>query len=144
MRFIYLVLLGLIIFNGVIIAFSDFFPLANQDVHAVNVTDEYGDSYGNLNQGLFGSVWADAISVGGAVFGLAILLGVLAKQVALFAGIGGFIAVLCGLWSATNGIVTNITNYPVVNTLVTIIIIVIGIIAVFSVIEMLNAQGGVN
>lgn len=145
MRFIYKILIGLILFNGILIAFSDFFPESTESEHAIDVADtESISDYGNLNQGLFGSMWTDALAVGGSVFGLAILMGVLAKQVALFAGIGAFMAVLTGLWSATNGVVTKLVDYPIVNSVVTLIIIVIGIISVFSVIEMLNAQRGAD
>lgn len=145
MRFIYKVLIGLIIFNGVIIAFSSFFPDASESEHAIDVTGDSSISgYGTIDQGLFGSMVADCIAVGGAVFGLNLLAGILTHQVGLFMGIGAFIAVLSALWSATNGVITSLIDYPIVNSLVTIIIIVIGVIAVFSVVEMLNAQRGAD
>lgn len=145
MRFIYKILIGLIIFNGVLIAFSPFFPASTESKHAIDVTgDDDITQYGGLDQGLFGDVWGTALSVGGVVFGASLLLGVLAKQVALFVGIGAFIAIITGLWSITNGVVVRLVNYPIVNTLVTLIIIIIGIVGVLSVVEMLNAQRGAD
>ena len=39
MRFIYKILIGLVIFNGVLITLSNFFPGSAQDVYAVDVTE---------------------------------------------------------------------------------------------------------
>lgn len=145
MRFIYKILIGLIIFNGVLILFAGFFPDATESGYATNVTDEDAISgYGNINQGLFGSMWTTAVGVGGAIFLASIVLSILTHQYALFMSVGGFIAILSALWSITSGIITKITDYQIVSGLVTIIIIVIGIIAVLSVVEMLNAQRGAD
>lgn len=150
MRNIYFILLGLIIFNGVLIALAGFFPYSIYETETVayNVTNAYGETYGSMDQGIFGlmfnTITGSALTTGIAIFGVAILAGVLSKQVALFIGIGAFISVLCTTWVVVNGIVTKLANYAIVNTLVTLIIIAIGFVALLSVVEMLNAQGGVN
>ncbi|RLG44515.1 MAG: hypothetical protein DRN81_04400 [Thermoproteota archaeon] len=146
MRFIYVVLLGLIIFNGVIIAMSPFFPASlDTDEHAVDIRgNETIGAYNTLSPSLFSNIWLQALSVAGAVFIGAIVIAVLSQQYALFIGIGGFIAIVSGLWSVTNGIILKMSNSIYVNTLLQIIIICIGIIAVFSMVEMLNSQRGAD
>ena len=145
MRFIYKILFGLIIFNALIILFSGFFVGTLETDKAVDVAGNSTLSqYKDVDQGLFSNMWTNALLVGSAVFSLSILLGVLAKQVALFAGIGAFVALVTSVYSSVNSVIGGLGDYPIVSGLITIVTIVIGLIAVFSVIEMLNAQRGVD
>ena len=141
MRFLYKLLFGLIIFNAMLILIADFFPASVEEEKA---TDSDYSEYETIDQGLFQNMWVRALSTGGAVFGLSLIAGVLARQVALFAGIGAFIALFVGLWSGASAIITRITNYPVVDGLMNVITICIGILMVISVIEILTAQRGAD
>jgi len=147
MRFLYKVLIGLIIFNGVLILFSDFFPYSGEGEQAYDVLKEGEEGFESeykLDEGLFGGVLTDAVGVAGTVLASAVIIGILSHQVTLFVGVGAFIAVVSGLWVTTNGVLTKLANYPIVNGLVTIITIVIGILAVLTVVEIFTAQRGVD
>jgi len=145
MRFLYKLLLGLIIFNAMLILFSGYFPDSGQETYATTPDDGYTGYKSFQNANIFSTMWTSGLTTGVAVFGMALLFGVLAKQVALFAGIGAFIAVFTGLWAGASGVIFNMTNaYPMVHGLAIIITICIGVIAVFSVVEMLNGQRGMD
>lgn len=144
MRFIYLLLLGLVIFQGMLVTLSPFFPGATEHEYSMDVQSELQE-YGNLSSSqMFSSMWATALTAGGAIFGVSLLIGVFSRNLPLFAGIGAFIGLLTGLWVSTASILTPITSYPYVSGLFAIITIATGIIATFSVVEMLTGQGRVS
>lgn len=143
MRFIYVVLLGLIIFNGTLLLFADLFPSSTEEDHAVDVSDELG-SYSDVGEGLLENVVGGGLTVSVSIFAVSAIIGVITKQLGLFIGIGAFAAVVGGLWAATSSIIFNIGDYPIVSGLITLITIAIGVVFVFSVIDLLTAQRGVN
>lgn len=156
MRFIYKLLFGLIIFNACIMLFSGMFNYASVsdlDEDAVDVEDEYGDTYGNP-----GNLWSGIVSNLFSLPSIAALLiifagsGVVGKftsgnySLTLVTGIGLFIGLLSALWISTFQTITEITSSYglLLNGLVSIITIVVGLLMVFSIIEMLVGQHGVN
>lgn len=143
MRFIYIFLIGLVVFNGVLIGISGFFPGTTEDEKATDVVNEdLGSDYLSMDTGLFADIWAQALFVSGSIFLVSTVLAVISQQYALFMGIGAFIAIISGLWSITSGVILKISNSTYVNSLIWIVFLAIGILTVFSVIEMLNAQRG--
>lgn len=145
MRFIYVLLLGLVIFNGMLIVFANagFFPDATELDKAEDVFEGQSD-YKGLSAGLLGTMIGGGLTTAGLIFTGSVLLGVLSKQVGLFLGIGAFASVVGGLWAATYRVIFDIGEYQVVDELLLLLTISIGIVFVFSTIEMLNAQKGVN
>lgn len=147
MRFLYKILIGLIIFNGVLVLFgSEFFPHTTYDekaVDVVNTTEVSG--FRTLDQYLFEDAWSTAGTVGLAIFGVSLVIGYLTRNLALFIGIGAFISILCSVWMVTIGTIDEfVGSYPVVKGLILIITIVIGILAVLTVVEILTEQRGVD
>lgn len=143
MRFIYIILLGLIIFNGTLILFSPLFPDAVEDSAAVDVFDDDGvGGYGNIGTNLFKSMFSVSnMLVVSGIFGIGVLLSLVSRNPTIGVGIGLFAAVIGGLWNATSRVIFGLTDYPIVSGISTLLTIVIGVILVFTVLEMLTGQG---
>lgn len=143
MKFIYVVLLGLIIFNGTILLFADFFPDNTEVDHAVDVETELSE-YGNVGEDMLSTFVGNGLTTSLAIFSGAIVVGLLTKQLGLFIGIGAFASVVGGLWASTSSIIFNINDNSIVSGLITLITIAIGIVFIFSVVDMLTGQRSVN
>jgi hypothetical protein len=144
MRFIYVILIGLIVFNGLLIVFTPLFPGNTYSDSAIDVEDElsgYEDFSGSLLSTLIGNAWA----VGIGIFTFTTIIGALTGHLGLFMGVGAFVSVVCGLWYTTMGVIGSITaEYEIVSSIVSIITICIGVIFVFSVVELFTGQKAVN
>jgi hypothetical protein len=149
MRFFYTLLIGLLIFNSMIIAFAVFFPQSDEHRHADDMTDT------DFAEGPTKGVWqriAGLDSTGGAGVAVAIgsfvgmaLVGWITKQYALFLGVGVYISTVALIWADTSGIISRLTSdYAVVSDIMIIITIGLTALFIFSIIEMFNAQKGVN
>lgn len=144
MRFIYVVLISLIVFNGLVVALAPLFPGNTYSDVGVDVEDEL-DSYSGFSSDMLGTLIGNAWGVGIGIFVFSVVIGALTGHLGLFMGIGAFVSVVCSLWYSTMGIIGVLTDgFDYVNSIVTIITIVIGVIFVFSVVEMLTGQKAVN
>ena len=144
MRFIYTLLLGLIIFQAMIIIVSPFFPSTTYESQTANMSEleEYGDlSSSKFLEVMFQEGVGQAFETAGAVFGIALIGGILTRNLPLFLGIGGLVSLLTGLWRLTSSFLFSITNYPYVRELFTLITIATGIVLVITIIETLTGQG---
>ena len=145
MRFIYKVLIGLVIFNGMVLALTSFFPYTLEAEHATDIVQDSNlDGYESLSPAIFSSIWGQAGAVALGIFVGSLAIAIISQQYALFIGIGAFISFITMIWSLTSSIVLKMGNYPIVNSILTIILICIGIISVLSIVEMLNAQRGAD
>jgi len=154
MRFIYFILIGLVVFNASIVLLADTFNYASTtslDENAVNATDSMIATYGepgNLWSGILNNLFSlEVIFTLLFIFGSSNLLGRWTGgqySTTLIAGIGIFIGVISALWIATFKTINNLVgNYgSLMNGIVTIVTIAIGIIIVFSIVEMLVGQQG--
>lgn len=148
MRFINVVLLGFIIFNGMLFV-SSYFITGGAEAGAVNVTtdetyadySDFGDP-GNLFS-IFFSPTGIALTVIGTVTGLA--LSFLTKSV-IPLGVGAFLGIFSAIIVNIYGVIYSITApYGwVLNALFAIIMICIGIIVLFNVTDALMSQQGSN
>jgi len=141
LRFIYILLLGMLIFNGMLIIFSPFFPAETLvfNPSAVDPGVSHG-TYANLgNQNLIG----DMILTSGGIFAAAMILAVVTQSV-IWVGAGSFIAFIAGLWVGISQPITGIIGYFSVAgvSLYSLFMICVGIIVTASVIEMFVQQKG--
>lgn len=145
MRFIYTILLGLIIFQAMIIIVSPFFPSTTYESQTANITSEL-EEYGNISSSsflerMFQKEGGQAFGTAGAIFGASLVIGIFTRNLPLFLGIGGLVSLLTGLWRLTSSFLFSITNYPYVKELFTLITIATGIVLVITIIETLTGQG---
>ena len=145
MRFVYKILIGLLIFNSMLLLFAPFFPVETTTISesATNITsDSEFTSYQNIGSaGMIGNM----ILTGGGVFAGAIVLGLLTQQLGLFIGAGSFIALISGLWVGASGVIVPILQIAdnwIVMAMYSLITVIIGIVAVIAVVEMFTAQQG--
>jgi len=151
MRFIYTLLLGLIIFQAMIIIVSPFFPSTTYESQTTNISEL--EKYGNLSsseeflEDTFRFSLTDpsqsgqAFGTAAAIFLVSLSAGVLSRNLPIFLGIGGLVSLLTGLWRLTSSFLFSITNYPYVRELFTLITIATGIVLVITIIETLTGQG---
>jgi hypothetical protein len=146
MRFLYKMLIGLILFNSMLMTFSYFFPMSNIESKAHNITgDPTYTSYGNMETGIFKNMYMSALASGGVIFLGSILIGAFTGSFNLWVGIGAVVSIFVGLWNMSWGVIKGLTDsYPVVKDLVFIMSIIIGILAVMSIAEILTAQRGAD
>lgn len=140
MRFLYKILLGVILFNACLILFAPIFPLSIEGDKAVDVTEEL-EGYGEFSNpaDLFGIV---DIGAGLTVFGVAIIIGYVTKNLPMFIGIGAFMSIFTSLWLVAGDVMVEITRYDYVGELFTIVTLCLGIIAVITMGEILTGGGG--
>jgi len=144
MRTIYVILLGLILFQGVFIAISDSFPYSggikqNIDNPMQNETlAEYSPS--SIDTIFIGLL--TGAGIGGFIGGLGFLYFLGTKNypaagLCLFIGI--ILGLLVGSWQMISTI--NLTNNPTVTIFIDLIFLVIGIVSLFAVADMFAPQG---
>ena len=151
MRFIYKLLLGLIIFNGMLVLLASMFPVYQPGAVDVTGDTDYAkfSSLSNPNM-----LW-NMIIVGGAAT-LSTLVGVtvfgwFSRGISINAlqvvGIASFIGAVTGLWFGVSQVFTAISSFAdnqYFTGFYAIITICIGIIVAWSVIEMFIGQTGVD
>ena len=149
MRFIYTILLGMIIFNGVLIGFSSFFPTTtSSSIDSVNVTDSSISGYGDIQDisSSLTSILSQAFTIGGIIFAAAAITSFITHN-NIYLGIGAFIAVIVAIYGTfAKPIHTILNTYsPTVGIyLFDLFMIIFGIIILLSVVEMLSGQTGVD
>jgi len=161
MRFIYMILIGLIVFNASLMLYAGSFDYASTsglENNAVNTTVKYS-RYGDVT-----NLW-DAVILGTddtpglfnivtitTVLGTMGIGGLIGKftggqySITLVAGVGMFIGIIMSFWNQTFFVISNLTGAYgwLLNGLVTIISMAIGIIIIFNVIELFTGQQGVS
>jgi len=165
MRFIYTILLGMVIFQGMLIVLSPVFPTGSTNVgdYAVDPGDIETDPSGDYSYD--STKFKDVSNVGDIIlssftnwYTLAIIAAFVAasgvtgaflggvRNVPMALGVGLFIGVIASIWNSTIGYVTNLTNNNVyISGVFTITTVGIGILIVFLVAEFFMGQTqGVN
>lgn len=149
MKFIYVLILGLVLFNGFLLAFSSFFPQSAygpENPNVANVANEtVTSSYsgGIVNLGSFG---VDALLTGGVTMGAIIsfaLLGAIigrGQNLPLWLGVGVIIGLISSLWLITTKVFTPMFGYPVVREIYTVITIVIGILVILGLADIVTLR----
>jgi hypothetical protein len=142
MRFLYKMLIGLILFNAMLTIFAGFFPMSSEGELAHNVTgDSAYTGYSIMNTGIF----TGAVASGGLVFAGSAIIGAITGSMNLWIGAGLVVSIIVGLWNMSWGVIKSLTDaYPIVKDLVFVMSIVIGIIAVMSIAEIITAQRGAD
>jgi len=152
MRFIYKIVLGVLLFNAFLIMFAGIFN-SPSDYGAVDVTNETSITKYSAESGGFGDflssffLSAETYVIIGIFFGA----GAIAKWFAggqtntvLLVGIGAFLGIIFALMRSTIQVITNLTDNFYVNATINLGLIVVGLVILFTVIEMLIGQQGVN
>ena len=149
MRFIYKILIGLLIFNSMLCLLGVFFTVDNQlpssGVNAKNITGDAtisGESYGDVFN--LGNLFSFD-KAGGILFGLSLSVGVFAAWIIkspIPIGAGLFSGFILLLYTNTAGVLNTLTpsgNW-VITGLITLIGIIIAILAGFTIIDMFSGQ----
>jgi len=142
MRIQYVLLLGLILFQGVFTSFSTVFPYT-----AVSETIPEGDysEYNVTQSGDFGGMLFDIFihwGVGGLIAIGGLGAAILTKNY-VFIGVGLFIGILSTLYIETWRILSpiNVTGNPLIGSVIALLAIAIGILTIFSLVDMFAPQG---
>ena len=146
MRFVLKILIGFILFNGMLLFFAPFFPAPSTTLSegAVNVTsDSDYTTYSDIgSQKSIATIILNTIAIGGGVFAGVIVLAVLTRQYALFIGIGAFIALISGLWGASSVMmpILLVADNWIILAMYDLLIIIIGILAAIYIIGLFTGQ----
>ena len=144
MRMIYKILMGMILFNSMLIMFSPFFPSTGLEEKASDTSTTYAEYEPTNPATLLGLIFsANAVAAMGVIGGISIIATLVSKSLVPL-GVGAFAAIVTGMYIGASNIFLNLTDSPTVNGLVTIIGIMIGILTVFTAAEAVMGQQGVN
>jgi hypothetical protein len=131
----------MLIFNGMLIVFSGFFP-AESTTFGASASDPSENQGGYMNIGTQ-SVFGDMILTGGGIFAGSIILAAVTHSI-VWIGAGSFIAFIASLWVGVSKPITGIIGYFSVSgmSLYGLFVICLGIVITASVIEMFVQQRG--
>jgi len=137
MKFVYFIILGLVIFNACLILTSSIFN-TSMDASAT----DYG-SYQLKNPGdvvgiLFNS---NSITAWGVIGLTGVLLAIGTKNY-VFVAVAIFLGLVTALYIGASSVLFNISDNAYVHSIITLIGIVIGILVLYNVVEMFTGQGG--
>ena len=146
MRTIYVILLGLILFQGVFIAFSSSFPYGGGIKENID-NPTTNETLSSFSLGETQDFWdVDGNLLGGGIGGFIGLLGFIyflgtknypACGLCLFIGL--IIGLLVSTWHTLSSI--NVTGNIIVAAIIDILFLVIGLLSLFAVIDMFAPQG---
>jgi hypothetical protein len=149
MKFVYFAILGLLVFNGVLILTASIFDSGLEGT-AVDVEGNYGDyslSHTNTTSlsivnTLFSS---SALGAWGSVFGVIVGFSVvmsiwLGKYI--IAAVGLFLGLVTALYMNLANVFFHIYNNVYITGIITLVGIAIGILVLYNVIEMFTGQAG--
>lgn len=145
MRFIYKVLMGLILFNICLFVFTPFFPSSSTQGQDLTEDGSLSSYEGWGSESMFSSIILTFLGVSTGIFAVSIAAGIASQQFGLFLGVGGFISIVAGLAASSYRVINQVTNMAdnsIISTLVSATMIMIGIIAVLTIVEMFTAQRG--
>lgn len=146
MRTIYVILLGLILFQGVFIAFAEVFPYAESIDINNPLTDENLADYHPAQVEETWTNTSDGLLIGGGIGGFIGAIGfigfVLSKNYPA-AGLCLFIGIIIGLlvaaWHTVSSV--NVTGNVIITAIVDLLFLVIGLLSLFAVVDMFAPQG---
>lgn len=148
MRFIFKILLGLVIFNAMLVFFAPYFPSQTTGANesAVDIGGTLG-GYKQLDQDFLISLFVDSVFIFGSVLVIGGLASFFVKNfpTGLFMGAGVIIAIVSSLWkNLTSPMISLAGSYPAVEPLYNLLVICIGVIATFSIAEIFTGKGDVD
>lgn len=148
MRFVYQILLGLILFNAMLFLTGPFFP-SQTTYGAVNITGEAGyTQYGDFSSPsfFFNLLWGEN-GMGGlaglTLLGIAALAAVFLKSPILF-GVGAFLGFITSIYVNTFDMLYYLSDNWIVQGIIALIGICIGILVLYTVIETVSQQQGAS
>ena len=137
MKFVYFIILGLVIFNGCLIFTSSIFETSMDE----SATDY--SSYQLKNPGDIINILTNNASIGAwGILTLAGIIAALALKNYIFIGVGIFLGLVTALYIGASSVLFNISDNAYVHSIITLIGIVIGILVLYNVVEMFTGQGG--
>lgn len=144
MKFIWMLLIGMVMFNGFLLAFGSFFPQSPYESGLYedrNITrNETFDAYkkpGILNLNVIGISF---IGIGGMSLLVTGLITLITKNMQYIAA-GAIVALVSTLWTATASVFTDMMNsYPILGTVYTLVSIAIGITVAILVLGIFTGQ----
>lgn len=150
MRFVVRILLGLIVFNAILIMTTPFFPIAYEGetpYEAVNVTsDEEYSQYGDFNIDFWGILFGGG-GLGFAAMGVSLIGGTawtLYSKDLKPLGIATFAGLITTLFITASSVLYNLSQNVYVLGLISLIGIIIGILIAFTMAESMMGQMGAD
>jgi len=144
MKFVYFIILGLIIFNTAMILTSSMFD-TSRDVTAADYEDYKLKQPRSIVDILFSdraiSTWGSA----GGVFSVIVAIGVIGAIVVknyVVAAIAIFLGLVTALYIGASAILFNISDNVYVHSIISLIGIAICLLVLYNVIEMVSGTGG--
>ena len=146
MRLIYVVLLGMIIFNAVLLMTAEFFPAEATTDSTQAIDPKTGEQTSKLVKP---SGWKSFIMDNISIFsglGVVAIVATIWSRNPIYLGVGTFVAIIFTLWGSFTQPVSSILGQysPAGVSFYNLFIICLGIVVLFSVIEMFSGQTGVD
>jgi len=140
---IHLILLGMVIFNAMLITTASFFPATIYESGAEDIVNSSNySSYRELNSptDLIGAFFStESLAAIGGIFGVAIVGTVLSRNL-IPMGIGGGLALFTGIYISVSKVFLGLSDNPIILAFITIIGIGIGLILVMDAMEALKGR----
>lgn len=139
MRFVYFIILGLIVFNSVLILTS---PIFNTDM---DIDENDYDKYALKNPNnaldlLFSSTALNAWGSFTVIAAIGIIAAIIVKNYVI-AGVAVFLGLVTGLYIGASDILFRISDNVYVSGIITLIGIVIGILVLYDLVGIITFQG---
>lgn len=140
MKFIYKMLIGLIVFNGMLLLMGNFFPGTpyNEEVdgNLLNVSSDPSFS-GYRNVSDVGAFIRDTFFGEGGwaaigIFGSALVLGVITRNMLPFLAAGLVLSIVSFIWISSTKFFSDLFNYPIVRDIYVIITVCIFVLVLLS------------
>ena len=145
MKFIYFLIIGLVLFNGVLILTSSIFNTGFES-SATNVSDTFGGYALTNSTSVLDIMFSDSTMGAWGAFSAIDIIGVIGAILLknyVIAAVALFIGVVTALYLGVSSVMFNLSNNNVyLNILITLIGIVIGILVIYNVIEMFSGTAG--
>jgi len=147
MRLIFIILIGLVAFNGSLIIFSEYFPFPDDTtpLGAKNVTDpsaEYAE-YKNIDEPLFADPVTLLVTGGGIFAGIGIVAFFMKGSIPMgqLMGIGLIITIISTLWVGATTPIVALTKMYGGEMIYSLLVIIIGIVTTISLAEIFTGKG---
>lgn len=135
MRFIFKVVIGMIIFNALLFLFASTFATTGNQGKDIDATDSELGYKIDSDQFVYSLLLS-----GGGVFIIGGIAALITRN-SIWVGVGALMAIIFGLWSAGSGNIGELFNeYPLANTLWNILNIIFGVIATIAVVEIFTGR----
>lgn len=144
MKFVIRIMIGMVIFNAVLLLFAGYFPSSTYQDSATDVVSEYSDydsgvSFDSLVVGIFTNAQSWAVFI--VLLAVGGLGGVLTgRNMPLYLGIAVVIGLCSMLYLGTIQIFVAVTRFPIVSGIFSLFTLVLGILILFSVVSMLTGR----